>query len=53
MGGQRADYRTCSRRFARPPLAQQLGGVTTIDAYRYDWTLNDLAGARNGRGAVR
>lgn len=35
------------RRYARPPLAQALVGISAISATRYDWALNDAAA--NGR----
>lgn len=32
------------RRYAAPPLAAQLAGVSAIDRYEYDWSLNDAPG---------
>jgi hypothetical protein len=29
--------------YAEPDLKQRLSGRSSIDAYRYDWSLNDAA----------
>jgi Protein of unknown function, DUF547 len=31
------------RRYALPPLAAQLAGISAVDRYEYDWSLNDAA----------
>jgi len=41
------------RRYARPPLAQALAGISAISATRYDWALNDAAAtAASGRNGA-
>ncbi len=35
------------RRYARPPLAQALVGISTISATRYDWALNDATASHS------
>ena len=41
FGGSEAGVIAHLRRYAAPALAAQLAGVSAIDRYRYDWTLND------------
>jgi hypothetical protein len=33
------------RKYARPALAKRLAGLKKIDAYDYDWNLNDVGSA--------
>ncbi len=42
FGGDDAGVIAHVKRYAAPPLARQLGGITTIADDRYDWALNDL-----------
>jgi hypothetical protein len=41
FGGTDAGVLEHLRRYAEPPLAAKLAGVTKIDDYFYDWSLND------------
>lgn len=45
FGGSEAGVLAHLRRYAAPPLAAQLAGVSAIDRYEYDWALNDAAPA--------
>ena len=42
FGGTDASVIAHLRRYARPELAQALGGIARISGDRYDWSLNDL-----------
>ncbi len=42
FGGNAAGVLRHMRKYAKPPLAAKLKGVTEIDSYAYDWALNDV-----------
>ena len=45
FGGSEAGVLAHLRRYAAPPLAAQLAGVSVVDRYQYDWALNDAGPA--------
>lgn len=50
FGGSAEAVLLHASKYAEPSLKNRLRGITTIDSYRYDWSLNDAAPA-SGNGA--
>lgn len=50
FGGSSEAVLQHAAKYAEPSLKNRLRGITTIDSYRYDWSLNDAAPA-SGNGA--